>query len=291
MINLFGIAYRFHPLFIVLMAISALTGYFVELLTLFGIVLIHELGHVVAAKHYGWKVLEVQLLPFGGVAVVDDRGGVSAAEEFLVAAAGPLQNALMIAAAEALRFTGLWDGSWVDYFIKANAWIGLFNLFPAPPLDGGKMVQALLSYRIPYYRTLAVCAWLGIIAGSALAVMAFHPYGAGGLNLNVLAIAAFLVATNGMSLKNLNYRFMRFLIARASKAEELVRKGGLARPIVVDGRSKVVGITKMFIREKYHLIYVLGDNGTIMAVLPEHRLIRTVFVDKRPVSAVSELFM
>lgn len=273
------------------MAISAVTGYFVELITLFCIVLIHELGHVIAAKHYGWTVLEVQLLPFGGAAVVDDRGGISAAEELLVAAAGPFMNAFMIAAAGALQWAGLWSGAWADYFIEANVWIGLFNLLPALPLDGGKMVLALISYRIPYYRTLAFCAWLSMALSAALAFVACYPYREGGLHLNALAIAVFLLASNWIALRDLHYRFMRFLIARGGKADQLARKGGPACPIVVDGRSSVASVSKLLIREKYHLIYVLGENGAIVAVLPEHRLIQSVFIDKRPASAVSELFM
>lgn len=57
-----------------MLLISVLTGYFIETVTLFGIVFIHEMGHVVAAKSFGWRVKEVQLLPFGGVAVVEEPG-------------------------------------------------------------------------------------------------------------------------------------------------------------------------------------------------------------------------
>lgn len=291
MIELFGIPLRFHPLFIVLMAISAVTGYFVELLTLFGIVLIHELGHAIAARHFRWKVLEVQFLPFGGVAKVDDRGGVSAAEELIVAACGPLMNALMIAASVSLKAAGLWEGEWVDYFVAANAWIGLFNLLPALPLDGGKMLHALLSYRVPYYLTMAAGAWLGIAFAFALAAFACFYGRGGGLDLNVLAVALFILASNWIALRELHYRFMRFLIVRGPRAEELARKGGLIRPIVVDGRFSAAGVVRMFVREKYHLIYVLDENGAVAAVLPEHRLIRSVFEGRRPQGGTNELFM
>ena len=74
---------------------SIVTGYFVELITLFAIVFVHELGHVAAARGFGWNVLEVKLLPFGGVAEVEEAGSLPSKEEAIVAIAGPLQNLWM----------------------------------------------------------------------------------------------------------------------------------------------------------------------------------------------------
>ena len=72
------------------MLLSVLTGQFLELLTLFTIVLIHELGHVCAALVTGVTVKSVQLLPFGGVAVMEDHGKLTATRETGIALAGPL---------------------------------------------------------------------------------------------------------------------------------------------------------------------------------------------------------
>lgn len=291
MIKIFGVVYRFHPLFVFMMGLSVVMGYYIELLTLFGIVVIHELGHVVAAQHYGWKVAEIQLLPFGGVAVIDEQGSVTAVEEIVVALAGPLQNALMIALALVMKSTALWSDGWVDYFVQANMWIALFNLLPILPLDGGKVLQALLSYRISYYHTLKLTIWMSIVMSGALLSMSIYNYPFSGLNLNVLVIAVFLLATNGYSYRDMNYKFMRFLIGRHDQADRIVTRGGLVQPVVVRGERSVGQITKMFRRERYHLIYVLDENGLIRAVMPEHQLIQHIFIENRPTSAVSELFM
>lgn len=274
-----------------MMALSVVMGYYVELLTLFGIVIIHELGHVAAAQHYGWKVTEIQLLPFGGVAIIDEQGSVTASEEIVVALAGPLQNALMISFALLMKSTALWDDGWVDYFVQANMGIALFNLLPILPLDGGRVLQAILSYRISYYYTLKLTIWMSLFMSGVLLSGSLYHYPVAGLNLNILVIAIFLLATNWYSYRNLNYKFIRFLIGRSSRADHILAHGGLAQPIVVLGELSVAHITKMFRREKYHLIYVLNKNGTIQAVVPEHRLIHDIFIEHRPISAVSELFM
>ncbi len=274
-----------------MMALSVVTGFYMELLTLFGIVIIHELGHVVAARYYGWEVIEVQLLPFGGVAVIEEQGTVTAWEEIVVALAGPLQNALMIIAALLMKSTALWNDGWVDYFVQANMWIALFNLIPVLPLDGGKVLQAIVSFRTSYYNTLKITIWTSLVMSGSLLTVSVYNYPVGGLNLNLLVIAIFLLATNWYSYRNLNYKFVRFLINRSSRADKILSQGGLAQPIVVLGDLSIADITKMFRREKYHLIYVLNENGIIQAVIPEHRLIRDLFIERRPISAVSELFM
>ncbi len=291
MIKCFGVVYRFHPLFVIMMALSVVTGFYVELLTCFGIVVIHELGHVVAARYYGWEVIEVQLLPFGGVAVVEEHGSVTAWEEIVVALAGPLQNALMIIAALLMKSTSIWNDGWVDYFVQANVWIALFNLIPILPLDGGKVLQAIVSYRISYFYTLKITIWISLFMSGVLLSATIYNYSSSGINLNLLAIAIFLLTTNWYSYRNLNYKFIRFLIGRSSRADQLLSQGGLAQPIVVLGDLSITNITKMFRREKYHLIYVINENGSIQAVLPEHRVLHNILIERRPISAVSELFM
>ena len=75
---LFGVRFRLHPLFVLLLLLSAAVGRFLEIVTLFAVVLIHEIGHSAAAKAFGWKIREVMLTPFGGVVAADDDGSVPA---------------------------------------------------------------------------------------------------------------------------------------------------------------------------------------------------------------------
>ena len=77
-----------HPLFWVIIVIGIFTARFKELLLLFCIVLIHELGHAFAAAHYNWRIKRIQLLPFGGVAELEEHGNKSLKEELVVVIAG-----------------------------------------------------------------------------------------------------------------------------------------------------------------------------------------------------------
>lgn len=291
MIKLLGTTYRLHPLFLMVMAGSLLTGYFVELVTLFGIVVIHEWGHVAAARGFGWKVQEIQFLPFGGVAVMDDQGQGSAWQEIAVYLAGPLQNALMIGLSILLQHTSVWDQEWGNYFLESNLVIGLFNLIPVLPLDGGKIMQSLMSLWLNYYSTLIVSTWTSLVSSVIVIVYSLGGWHSPGIRLNLLVIGCFLFYSNWFDYRNLPYLFLRFLVKRELWLSRTIGRGAQAQPIVVNGGNTVSHILHRFHRNKVHIIYVLNDKGVIQAILPEHRVLSGYLSDHKPGSAVSELFM
>lgn len=275
---------------ILVMAGSALTGYYIELLTLFGIVFVHELGHVIAARGFGWKVTEVQLLPFGGVAVVDDPNSASALEEIAVAVAGPLQNGWMIIISLGLKQLEAGSGEWFDYFIYANLMIGLFNLLPIYPLDGGRVLQAVCGLWMTYHRSIVFISWLSLALSFMLLVSSLAGPGKG-IQLNLFVIALFLFYSNWYRLRHLPYLFIRFLMNRRSMGRLAQTASVLARPIIVNGQQTVPQIVRLFMHGQYHLIYILNEAGAFGTVVPEEQLIESYFSETHPGSAVSDLFM
>lgn len=273
------------------MLTSAVTGFFIELFILFGIVFIHELGHVAAAKGFGWRIKEVQLLPFGGEAVVEEQGTISAWEETIVALAGPLQNGFMMLFAVAMHKWGIWDNGWSSYFIQANLLIGLFNLLPVLPLDGGKIMQSLFSLWLNYYRTIYYCTWLSMAMSVFIIAVSISQFSSVGIHLNLLMIGLFLLFTNGYQIRNIQYHYIRFLMHREIRASKMMERGVIAHPIIVKKSKKVKEVIHLFMREQYHLIYVINELGMIQAVLPEQLLIKKYFTENKPESAVSDLFM
>ncbi|MFL0556866.1 M50 family metallopeptidase [Paenibacillus barengoltzii] len=275
MIKWRGIAISFHPFFVIIMLISVLTGHFLELLALFTIVFVHEMGHVFAARMYDIKVLSVQMLPFGGVAVMEDAGNLTAGREIVIALAGPLQNLMLIGASLLLHAIGIWDGPFLSYFIQSNLLIALFNLLPILPLDGGKISQALCSLVMPYYATLLWSYRISLLFSVLLVAYSFLPLwlGLGGMQLNLLLIGLFLLYSNLTDYRNIPYRFIRFLVNRDRSFSRHLLNGTLAQPIVAEKTKPLDHILRLFKREKYHFIYVMNQQGNIVAVVPEQRVI------------------
>ncbi|SDF25508.1 sporulation factor SpoIVFB. Metallo peptidase. MEROPS family M50B [Fontibacillus panacisegetis] len=274
MIRWNGIVISFHPFFVIIMLTSLLTGHLLELLALFVIVFIHELGHVAAARFLGVKVLSVQMLPFGGVAIMEDTGHLTAGREILISLAGPLQNMVLIGLSLLFHAVGLWDGPFLSYFINSNLLIALFNLLPILPLDGGKISQSLCTLLLPYHATLIWSHRISLLFSIMLIAYSIIPQllGQGAVQLNLLLVGSFLLYSNWSDYRNIPYRFLRFLVNRERFFSEQ-HNGNIAQPIVADKSKPLDYILRLFKREKYHFIYVVNQQGNIVAVVPEQRVI------------------
>jgi stage IV sporulation protein FB len=279
LINIRGVTLALHPLFVLIMLASVFTGHFIELITLFAIVLIHELGHAAAAALLGVRVVSIQLLPFGGVAEVEDRGCLPAWKDIIIALAGPLQNGLMILALLFLESFYWVNNDFAAYAIHSNVIIALFNLLPVLPLDGGKIVQALLSLRLPYHLTLLWTLRTSILFSALFCVYAALPLwlNTGGLQLNMMVVGIFLLYSNLVDYRNIPYRFVRFLLGRDALFYQQAAQGNFAVPIFSLPVKHLDSILRLFRRDRYHIIYVMNERGKIIAVLPEQRIIRSYF--------------
>jgi len=118
---------KIHPLFWVILGIGGATGLFKEIMMLFVIVLIHELGHAFMANRFGWRISRILLLPFGGMAEMEEYGNRPVKEEILVTICGPLQHIWMMVASYLLLSTPLWSEADHQTFIFHNVTILLFN--------------------------------------------------------------------------------------------------------------------------------------------------------------------
>ncbi|WP_226000674.1 M50 family metallopeptidase [Paenibacillus sp. BJ-4] len=284
MINVRGVTLSLHPLFVLVMLTSVLTGHFIEIMTLFTLVFIHELGHATAASLLGARVLSIQMLPFGGVAVIEDQGKLSAWKEIVIALAGPLQNGIMIIILLWLKNVNGVEHDYVNYIIQGNAVIALFNLLPILPLDGGKILQSLISLFLSYHRTLVWTFRASIVTSLLFCIYGIFPLlrQNESVHLNLLAVGIFLLYSNIVDYRNIPYRFIRFLLGRDELFYREAAKGSIALPIVSLPVKHLEPVLRLFRRDRYHMVYVMNEQGRIVAVLPEQRLIRSYFAARPP---------
>ena len=138
---------------------------------LYASVLVHELSHSVVARGFGLPVRRILLYPLGGFSEIEQEPQTPS-REFLVSAAGPALSVVLGAVGYGLRLVISPDGitgSLVFELMWANLWVGGFNLLPGLPLDGGRMLRAVI-WKItgrPATATIAA-AWTGRIIAVAL---------------------------------------------------------------------------------------------------------------------------
>jgi Zn-dependent protease len=178
----------------------AVGGMVVYVVGLFASVLLHELGHALVAKGHGTVTTEIVLYPFGGVARL--RGLGAPRQELVTSLAGPAVNVIIaVVLFLGLQLTGHWvaperltpeNMGLVARLMGANVALALFNLIPAFPMDGGRVVRALLARRFGMVRGTVVAASIG----QAMAIL----FGLAGLivgNFILMFIAFFVFVSAG----------------------------------------------------------------------------------------------
>jgi len=242
---------------------------------LFACVLLHEYGHALMARRFGIGTQDITLLPIGGVARLE-RMPDKPIQELWVALAGPAVN-VVIAGVLAiwLSLTGTWqpldslgiaEGNLVERILAANVFLVLFNLLPAFPMDGGRVVRALLAMRLEYSRATRIAATLG----KGMAVV----FAVSGLFGNPMLLLIALFVWIGASQEAAATQF------KSAVAGALVREAALANFVTVPASATLRDLTKIMLSESQQDFPVMADGDVvgilvhteILAALPSHPL-------------------
>jgi Zn-dependent protease len=186
--RLFGIPLEVHWTFVLLVALvlmatlptgaAGVVGGLLWVLALFASVVVHELAHCLVARPRGGDVLGILLLPIGGVSRMA-RLPSAPADETAIALAGPVTSlgigALLLVLGAVAAGASFWpptlvDGSWLARLGWLNLLLGLFNLLPALPMDGGRVLRAGLSRRRSRVRATTIAARVAKVVAAGLVV-------------------------------------------------------------------------------------------------------------------------
>lgn len=283
-----GIAVRLHWSFALLPAyilISGLSdGHSWEMIGLrlgmvaiaFVCVVLHEYGHALTARRFGVGTRDITLLPIGGVASLE-RMPEEPRHEFWITVAGPAVNlviaVLAIIAMAALGlmafFTDLLLGG-ASLFSNAllflaglNIWLFLFNLIPAFPMDGGRILRSLLAMRMPREKATRIAAGLGrgvAIIGIGYGLMSGQPF--------LALIGFFIFMAAGAEARNVQQREHLRGVAVGQVMRTRFWNMSLA--------TTVRHATQELLQGGDTALVVIGLDGLPIGVLNKHDLIRAV---------------
>lgn len=237
---------------------------------LFLCVLLHEFGHVFAARRYGVQTPDITLLPIGGVARLE-RIPEQPVQELVVALAGPAVN-VVIAGLLYLALGGFVPAAGMEVqnpgvdllarLAAVNVFLVLFNMIPAFPMDGGRVLRALLAHRLGYARGTQIAASVGQAVAFGLGLL--------GLFWNPLLIFIALFVYLGASSE------AHAVQIREASRGILVRDAMITRFESLSPNGRVEDAVECLIRTTQHEFPVVDGAGRLRGVLTRDDMIRVL---------------
>jgi Zn-dependent protease/CBS domain-containing protein len=277
-----GVQLRIHVTFLLLIGWLAF-GYYAEggsaaaagrvlfILLLFLCVVLHEFGHALAAKSFGINTPDITLLPIGGVARLE-RMPEEPKQELIIALAGPAVNVVIaLGLLVAIDWRGAADSSVVEAstlpakLLAINVMLVLFNLLPAFPMDGGRVLRALLATRLSYARATQIAASIG--QGCAFVFgfigLLWNPF------LLFIALFVYIGASQEAALAQMKDVSRRFPVSSA-----MVREFR-SLPLTATLQEAVDAL----LATSQHDFPVVDENGGVAGMLTRHDLISALRKD------------
>ena len=238
-----GIKVKIHPLFYLLGLYFAITGKIFIFIIYTATAVIHELGHSYVASNQGYRLNKITLMPFGAV-VSGNIEGLKPIDEIKVAVAGPFINL-----AVALFFVSTWwifpeSYAFTDVVAEANFIMAVINFLPVFPLDGGRIVLALLSSKMNKIKAIKIMKVSGIIFSLILfalfVVTIFYT-----INISILLFALFLLfATLSREKDNVYVRLTSITIdKRALNNGIIIKKQAVDKDITLKKLISILDYT------------------------------------------------
>ena len=260
---------RLHILLLPLCAASIWGNYWKLFAISWAAALCHETAHIIAGKCLGIAVNGITLLPFGVCARLKDPLIKSPVREMLMAAAGPLCN-LFLAAALYLLYRRF-PLDWLPYAITVNLAIMGINLLPCLPLDGGRMLRAVLTLGSDVITAGQTALRISRFISVLLVCLSIFLLLTARFHFSLILIGVFLLGNFCSEQRNFSKQTIREILYFKEKLE----KSSLSRTTVLTAYAKLPA--RVFLRQlsyhRYYVIQVVDDNQRIIKTITESQLL------------------
>lgn len=289
--RLFGIDLYIHFTFLLLLGFIVVSQYGASqswavagfetlfILLVFAIVVMHELGHALAARQFGVRTRDITLLPIGGVARLE-RIPQNPLHEFVIAIAGPAVNVVLailclawLIIAHQLPIEPLRDFSTaglVQRLFAINVALVLFNMIPAFPMDGGRVLRAILAMGMDYVRATHIAALVGQTLALLLGLYGLGMFGnVLGLQPSPILVLIALFVWMGASQE------ANFVAARASLAGVSVRRAMISHFQIV-GPEDTLGAVAHHVLEGFQHDFPVVEDKRVVGIITRSDLLKAL---------------
>ncbi len=255
-----------HPSTPLILIPSVIFGYFPQVIIIYLITMLHELGHFCAAKAVKAEVKRICCYPFGITIELKDGYVKNPVSEIIVALAGPFTNGLIVLFA----MLCINDIRLRDFVAMSGAIIGCMNLLPILPLDGGRAVKAFLTIRWGFVKAFNFTVRLSRVFTALLFVFGLIVLIVSRFNFSILLICTFLTVNAFAEKRSMQIVVMRDVLYSKSKLT-----GGKMKSAAITVKWSVPArlLLKEFDSHRYFTINVVDDDLVFRGILTESQVI------------------
>lgn len=245
--------FKLHPLFLLTGFIFIILGEALAFFVYFIVVVLHEIAHAVVAQRLGYGLNKIYLLPFGAMLDIN-QNFVTREDEIKVALAGPSFNFIL-----AFLCLGLWwifpeTYAFTSFFVFCNIITGLVNLLPCYPMDGGRVLVAMLEGKLKREKALKI-SYIFNYVFSVIFLILFFINLKFEVNISYALMAIFIFFGTINNKFSGNYSMIKF----NDKTRDIYE----VKSILVKGNTPLYRIFKHFNSKKFNIVYVQLENGQI----------------------------
>ncbi|MBK5241584.1 M50 family metallopeptidase [Clostridium sp.] len=263
---------RISKLFIPYIILLIILGFKGEIIIAFLMVLIHELTHYKTARILGFSGFDIEILPIGAVLKMKDLDEASPKEDLIISLSGPLLNLLL-----AVIFYVLFISYNIEFFnliYRTNLAIGIFNLIPAFPLDGGRVLRDILSFKTIYRKANEISIRVSMVLGSIFMFIYFVSVDLNKSNLNLGLISLFILISSIKEKERIVYLIMGYII---KKKHRFINRGYIEnRSISVFCNKDLLLVLGIIDKNKYNIFTVLDENMNVLEILYEEEILEAI---------------
>lgn len=263
---------KINKLFILYTILLFLIGFQGDFIIAFFMVLLHEIVHYLTAKYFGITGFDIEILPFGANIYLKEMDEASPKEDFIISLSGPLFNFLLAVLFYALNVQ--FNNKLLFLLYSTNAALFTFNLLPALPLDGGRILRDLISTKTQYKKANFITSLVSISFGFILMFFYFITFFKHQGNLSLGLVAIYIIICSYKEKERFAYIIMSDIIKKKYK---LLKRGYMEnKTFSIFYKKDLLSILSICEKNKYNAFTVLDEELNIMDIIYEGEVLEAL---------------
>lgn len=243
-----------------------------KLLIGFFIIIIHELIHLMVARILGYSGFSIDVMPIGASLKLKDLDEATPRDDIIISMSGPIGNFFI--AAFCYLLNSYFSSEGLGEFANYNIVIGIFNLMPAFPLDGGRILRDLLNYKFIYKKANKIALNISIGIGYIFGAIFLITFSMKSINVDFLFFSVFILVISYREKRRIAYIIMGYIV---KKKEKLIRRGYLENTsISVYYKLNILQLIELIDKNKYNEFIVLDENMNMLGILYEEDILNAI---------------